>query len=261
MSDSIVIDPPKNSINGVKPAVASKVESLLKKGVRRFGVSGAYMTHQAFDPAYTDVEGHNTKTAKEMLAGERDTSTFLKRWVKDKPGAVIVESVRVPQVKEGDRDPDTGIFEGFDLDCAVLFGNEIIMIDTMRWKAKKNYSLSDEGHALMTNKEFPGGAVKISEYVDNWLDYLDEDACLTCLVCINQEDVSVTRTRNWYTSNYRLVELSRFEELLNEKYDLIDDEDKNRISSTLVSQLVVRLQKPYDVYEKVFDMRSLRDFR
>ena len=158
-------------------------------------------------------------------------------------------------------DSETGIVEGYDVDHAVLIGNEVVLIDTKRWKKKKTYSVSDNGSALMTNKPFPGAHVYMSDYIQQWLNYLDEDACVTGIVCINQEEVSVIRNRNWYVNNYRLVELDRFEELLNDKWKLIEDYDKTHINSTLVSQMLVRCIKPFDQYSKVFDMNALRDFR
>lgn len=258
---SIRVLPPDSRIQGVKPTVAQKIEAALKSGRRYFGSSGAYMTHQAFSPEYTEKEGANKVTAKEYLDGERDTTKFLKKWVENKPGAVIIESVKVPFLEDENMDSETGVIEGYDVDHVVIIGSEIILIDTKRWKKKKTYSVADDGSALMTNKPFPGAHIHMSEYIQNWLDYLDEDACITGIVCVNQEEVTVIRNKNWYTNNYRLVELERFEELLNDKWKLIEDFDKRHINSTLVSQLVVRCTKPFDQYSKVFDMNSLRNFK
>lgn len=258
---SVIVRKPESKIDGVKPIVAQKIERSLKQGRRYFGSSGGYMTHQAFNPEYTEKEGSQKIAAKEFLDGERATTTFLKKWVEDKPSAVIIESVKVPDVEDEELDQVTGIIEGQDVDHIVIIGDEIILIDTKRWKKKKNYGVADNGSALMTNKTFPGNKIHMSEYIQNWLDYLDEDACITGIVCINQEEVSVTRNKNWYVNNYRLVELDRFEELLNQKWQEIEESDKKSINTTLVSQLVVRCVKPYDEYSKVFDMNSLREFK
>lgn len=258
---SVIVDAPASRIDGVKPVVAKKIQESLKKGRRYFGSSGAYATHQAFSTEYTEREGANKETAKEHLDGERDTTSFLRRWVKDKPSAVILESVKVPFLEEEQVDPETGIVEGYDVDHVILIGNEVILIDTKRWKRKKTYSVAEDGKALMTNKPFPGSQIYMSEYIQQWLDYLDEDACVTGIVCINQEEVSVIRNKNWYVNNYRLVELDRFEELLNDKWKLIEDYDKTHINSTLVSQMMVRCVKPFDQYSKVFDMNTLRNFK
>lgn len=259
--DTIVVDSPARHIDSVKPDVAEKIEKILKNGRRYFGSSGAYMTHQAFNPDYVEREGANKEAAKEYLDGERDTTFLLKKWIKDKPGVVLIDSVKVPFVEAEELDTETGVIEGYDVDHVLVVGNEIILIDTKRWKRKKTYGVYDDGSALMSNKAFPGNRIYMSEYIQNWLDYLDEDACITGLVCINQEEVTVIRNKNWYINNYRLVELDRFEELLNDKWKMIEDYDKSHINSTLVSQLIVRCQKPFDQYSRVFDMDTLREFK
>lgn len=259
--EDIQIDPPLKNIEGVKHSIALRIEKMLKAGRRYFGSSGAAMTHQAFNPEYAE-KGVQPNKAKEYLDGERDTTTFLKQWIEDKPGVVMVDSIRVP---DWDKDEvvneDTGIIDGGDTDHILLVGTEVIIMDTKRWPKKKNYSVNNDGDALMTNKPFAGGQVTMKESIHKWLNYLDEDAFVTGIVYINSEDVSVLRNRNWYTQDYRLVELKRFEELLNEKWKMIEDYDKTHINSTLVSQVVVSCIKPFDTYAKVFDMKTLAKFR
>ena len=259
----VSVDDPMRYADGVKYEVAQGIATMLKKGRRYFGSSGAAMTHQAFRTDYIEShEGLSKDTAKEHLEGERDTTKFLKDWMKDKPNVVLVDSVSIPDHDVDDTvDPDIGVVEDGDTDHVLLIGAEIILIDTKRWKKKKNYSVGDEGEALMTNKPFPGGEVIMRESIHEWLDYLDEDACVTGMVCINAEEVSVLRNRNWYSMPYRLIELGRFEELLNEKWKQIDQENKTTINSTLVSQVVVNCIKPFDQYSKVFDMNTLNGFR
>lgn len=262
---NIIIEPPLKNIEGVKDSVAEKIVIMLKKGRRYFGSSGAAMTHQASSPELEGRENLNREVAKDYLEAEHETTDFLKKWIKDKPNAVLVDSVRIP---DWDGDPDApideefGIFEGGDTDHILLIGNEVILIDTRRWKKKKNYSVDDDGEPLMTNKPFPGREVTIKDAIYSWLDYFEEeDASITGMVCINNEETTVLRNKNWFTQVYRLVELDRFEELLDKKWEEIEDEEKNRINSTLVAQSVVQCIKPFDVYSKVFDMDSLRSFK
>lgn len=260
----IIVDAPSSDVRGVKPEVARKIYTLLKKGRRYFGSSGAFMTHQAFDDNFSNDENLKKDAALEMLNGERDTTSFLKRWTKDKPGSVIIDSVRVPDLPKDSRtavDPESGLVGGYDVDHVVVIGSEIILLDTKRWKDKKTYGVDDEGNALMSNKSFPGAHSFMHDYIQNWLDYLDEDACITGIVCISQENINVIRNKNWYVTNYRLVEMPRLEEILNEKWKLIEDYDKHHINSTLVAQMVVRSIKPFDSYSRVFDMNSLRNFK
>lgn len=257
----VVVDPPYDNIDGVKPHVAKKIEGMLKAGRRYFGVSAAGLSHQAFNPEY-ESKGIKPELAKVGLEGERDTTTTLKQWMKDKPGAVLVDSVHVRGMGQEEVDEETGMIEGGDTDHVLIIGSEIILIDTKRWKKKSNYVVGDNGEALRANKPFPGGNLKMREAVHLWLDYLHEDASITGIVCINSEDTIVYRNRNWYTNRfYRLVEIGRFTELLDEKWERIDEYDKTHINTTLVSQIVVSAIKPYDPYDRVFSAQALKSFK
>lgn len=260
--NDISVSSPFPDTEGVKDNVAEKIHQMLERGRRYFGSSGAAMTKQSYDPSYSE-KGVKPEKAKEFLDGERDTTTILKKWIKNKPGAVLIDSVYVPDWEEDPEkaDEETGIIDDGNTDHIVIIGSEVLLIDTRRWKKKKNYSVGDEGEALMTNKEFSGGEVTMNKSIHLWLEYLDEDAYVTGIVCINQEEVTVLRNRNWYTQSYRLVELDRFLELLDEKWKLIDEHDKKHINTTLVSQVVVKCIKPFDPYSKVFDMKSLQNFK
>lgn len=257
---NIIVDPPKSYIDGVKQPIAKKIEEMLKSGRRYFGSSGASMTHQAFD---SENSGHQIKkdVAEEYLKAEREITEFLKDWTKDKPNAVLIDSVRVPDGVET-FDTEWGLLDGGDTDHVLIIGSEVILIDTKSWRKKSNYTLSDDGDALRTNKFFTGGSIKLKETIHEWLNYLDDEASLTGIVCITGgEDIVVFRNRNWFTQIYRLVEKDRFKELLDEKWEGIEDYDKEKISTTLISQFVVNCIKPFDQYSKVFDMDNLRAFK
>lgn len=264
--EDVTIESPLPDTEGVKHSIALKIEAMLKQGRRYFGSSGAAMTQQAYNPEFAS-RGVQADKAKEYLEGERDTTALLRKWVADKPGAVLVDSVRIPHWDEDHEDPplaneDTGILYGGDTDHVLLIGSEVILIDTLRWKKKKNYSLTEDGDALMTNKPFPEGSnITMKSSLQPWLDYLDEDAYVTGMVCVNAEEVTVLRNKNWYTQTYRLVELDRFEQLLNDKWKIIEEYDRTHINSTLVSQMVVCCVKPFDPYSRVFDMKTLSQFR
>lgn len=260
MTGNIIVTPPKKEIEGVKFETALKLAEILKKGVRYFGSSGASLTHQAFNPEYAS-KGIDATLAKVGLEGERDTTTILKKWIKDKPNAVLVDSVHIRGWGKEEVDEETGMIEGGDTDHIILIGNEVILIDTKRWKSKRNYSVGDDGEALRSNKSFPGGALKMRQAIYMWLNYLDEDASITGIVHINAEETTVFRNRNWYTQAYRLVELDRFIELLDEKWEKIEEYDKTHINSTLVAQVALNAVKPYDARERVFHMPSLNEFR
>lgn len=260
MQDIKVLDPQPN-INGVKPEVAEGIAKMLRNGRRYFGSSGAGLTQQMYNPQYAD-SGIKPELAKIGLEGERDTTKFLQRWMKDKPGVVLVDSVHIHGLgKDNEINEETGLYEGGDTDHVMLIGSEVILIDTKRWKKKRTYTVGDKGEVLRANKQFPGGNVHMRQAVHMWVDYLEAGAAITGIVCINSEEITVIRTRNWYTQNYRVVEIDRMQELLDGKWDDISDYDKTHINSTFVSQVAVGAQKPFDPYEKVFSKEALTTFK
>lgn len=253
--------PPKRRIEGVKPQVAEAVAKMLEGGRRYFGSSGAGLTHVVGNPKYPLPEGFDKSSAKIGLEAERETTEILKTWMKDKPNAVLVDSVHVRGWGKEEIDEETGLIEGGDTDHIMIIGSEVILIDTKRWRKKSNYQVDDDGSILRTKKPFPGGKVKMEKAMYMWLDYLDADARITPIIFINSPETSVFRNRNWYTHKFRIVEFDRFQEMLDSKYEKISDFDKTTINSTLVSQVVVGAIKPFDVYERVFDMKKLKGFR
>lgn len=264
----VIVDPPvKGKIEGVKPQVAEKVYELLKEGRRYFGSSGASLTHQAFDPDYRD-RGLDPELAKVGMEGERDTTYLLKKWMKNKPNAVLVDSVHIKGWGKEEVDPESGIVEGGDTDHLLFIGTEVIIIDSKRWKRKSRYMVNEQGHVIRGNKTFPGSKVKIVEATHMWLKFLHNHPSpgqrlkISPIVCINNEEVSVYRNLHWFkAADYRLVEVDRLEEYLDDKYDSISDYDKTHISSTIVAQAVVNAVKPFDPYDRVFSREALKSFR
>lgn len=261
MAEKIAVIPPKGNIEGVKPKVAQAIFEMLKKDRRYFGSSGAGLTHVASNPDYKLPEGFERGSAKIGLEGERETSLFLKKWMKDKPNAVLIDSVHIRGYGQEEVDEETGLIEGGDTDHILIIGSEVILIDTKRWKKKSNYQVADDGSVLRANKAFPGGSVSATAAMHMWLDYLDSDAKVTTFVCINSPEVTVFRNKNWYVQQYRLVEIERFKEILDAKYDKIAEEDRVNINSTLVAQIAVGAIKPYDEYQRVFAMEALSAFK
>lgn len=256
----VVVTPPKRDIQGVDYEVALKIAEMLKKGRRYFGSSGAALTHQASNPDFRD-KGINTASAKIGLQGERDTTTMLKKWMEDKPSVVLCDSVHIRGWGKEELDEETGIIEGGDTDHVLIIGDEVIIIDSKRWKSKKGYMVGDKGEVLRSRQPFPGGRVNIIRARNMWFDYLDEDAVITSLVHVNADDITVIRDRNWFKAEYRLVEKDRFIELLDEKWKLIEDYDKDRINSTIVAQVAISAVKPYDERTRVFSADAMKTFK
>lgn len=268
MAEKVVVEPPADDIEGVKPQIAKMIMESLQKGRRYFGSSGASLTHQVYNPAWKGKEGIKPELAKIGLDAERNTTKILKNWMKDKPNAVLIDSCHIRGWgKEEVVDEELGLIDGGDTDHVLIIGSEVILIDTKRWKSgtdkfARAYTVADDGTVLRSGKPFPGGNVHMRQAIHMWLDYLHADASLTGIVFINSEKTQVFRNRNWYTQPYRLVELARFEELLNEKWDkYIDEYDKTYINSTLVAQVAVSAVSPFDEYKRVFSEEALKTFR
>lgn len=264
----VTVNPPVDTeVEGLKKPVAEKIYSILSRGRRYFGSSGASLTQQAFNPEYAD-KGIDSSLAKIGLQGERDTTVFLRNWMEDKPNVVLVDSVHIRGWGKEEVDEETGMIEGGDTDHILIIGSEVIIIDTKRWKRKATYFVDESGYVTRGNRHFPGSRVQISRAVHLWLkyfikkDYNDHPLKLMAVVCINNEEVKVVRNRNWFTAKFfRLVEIDRLKEFLDEKYEQISDYDKTHIDSTLVAQAIVCAVKPYDVYDRVINKKALKEFK
>lgn len=260
--DEIEVLEPEFYIEGVKSEVADKVEDILKKGRRYFGSSGASLTHQLYNPQYAHYE-INKDYVESTLEAERDITKKLQEWMKNKPGVVLIDSVATP---DWDREPElleSGILIEGAVSHVLLIGNEVIIIDTKFWKKKKNIEIDNEGNIIITRKLFEESKPSMIDASELWFEYLDENVSLTGVIVINNTEISVFRNQNWYRAvDYRLTEIDRFIELLDEKWkDYTDDEDKRQINSTLVSQVLVRAIKPFDIRSRVFDMKTLSNFK
>lgn len=266
MSEEVIILEPKEA-NGVKIEVSQKIKKMLEKGVRYFGSSGASLTHQVYDPPpNSEIK---PSMAKIGLEGERDTTLFLKDWMKDKPNAVLIDSVHI-NTKYGDEeydddvemDEEAGVMDGKDTDHVLILGNHVILIDTKRWKSKRTYIIDETGQVKRGNASFAGGRLRMSNAIYLWLEYLHESAILNGIVLVNADEVKVLRTKFWYKQKYRLIEKERMKEFLDKLWEKeIKDSDSNIINSTLVAQVAVSAIKPYDNYKKLFNQDSLKSFK
>ena len=113
----------------------------------------------------------------------------------DKPDVVAIHSMHVRGAGKEDVDPETGIIEGGDTDHMLVIGDEVILIDSKRWK-KGGYSIDDSGKVLRFKKSFAGGSrMHMKQAMHIWLDYLDSSARISGIVCINCEEAYVVRDR------------------------------------------------------------------
>lgn len=256
----IEIRPVRSKIEGVNDKAAGMVEGMLQKGRRYFGSSGALLTHQIHSPEYQE-KGVDKEAAKEVLKKVRKTTDFLREWVADKPNVVLVDSVRTHNWGEPKVNEDTGLVSGGYNDHVLIFGSEVVILDTRDYGKKKVFTVGTEGEILRSKKGFPGNENTMDRMIQHWLNYLEAGAALTGIIYLPGEENSVFRNRNWYMQSFRIVEEDRFEALLNEKWKSVEDRERHEIDPTLISQVVVESIKPYDEFSKVLTDKALSEFK
>lgn len=256
----IQIVPPKRKIVGVSQKAARAVQQQLEKGRRYFGSSAAMLSHQISSPDYADKE-IDKKKSKEYYQKVVDTTDKIKAWVQDKPNAVIVDSVQTIKWGEEVIDPETKLLNAGYIDHMIFMGDEAILLTTKDYGKKKSLTVGDGGQILRSGKEFSGSNIKMTEMVDNWLNYFEIGASITGIVYMPGEENSVFRNKNWFLQSFRIVEDERFIELLDEKYDSMEDPDKVNINTSLIAQGVVNCIKPYDEFSRVLNENAIRDYK
>ena len=251
--------------DGVNEKVLKKIDTMLKKGRRTFGSSGANFTEQAFKECWREKEISQHKIAAEIVDAERDFTKTIKQWLEDKPHAILVDSVYTPG-EEKLNDENFEKHKGLVTKCftghVIIIGNEVIIVDSLPFKKKKRYSLNDDGKILESDKEFIFSDYStMKEKFQQWINYLDYSAMSTAIVAFTGEDAYTERYKSWFESSYRLIEKNRFIEFLDQKYEVISPENKNLINPNIVAQVVVKSVKPFDKYENVFNTQALATFK
>lgn len=257
----IIVDTPYPDVKGVnKYEVSLGIASMLKKGRQYFGSAGASLSHHVNNPDYTSE--FKAKVVSIGFEGERSTTLILKEWLKDKPTAILLDSVHIKGMGKEEIDEETGMVEGGDTDHVLIVGSNVILIDTKRWRAGWMYSVNPKGKVIRGKQEFAGGRnlhAKQAKYM--WKQYLHESAKVSSIVVINSKDVKVRRDANWKKQAYRLTTIQDLLNDLDYRYERFDEIDKTNINSTLVTQVAMCCIKPYDAYTKVFDMNAIKDFK
>lgn len=263
--NSITIDPPAPEVNGVNHGVSLKIADMLRQGRRYFGSSGASLSHHANNPDY-DSE-FKRKLTSSGLEGERNTTKRLREWMKDKPNAVLIDSVHIKGMGTESIDPESGTIDGGDTDHILLIGSLVILIDSKRWKSRKVYSVSDKGKVLRQVKKdsrastFGGSHVNANAAKYLWKKYLHKSARISSIICVNAEKVFVKKDANWKKQSFRLLSIEDLIGHLDYIYKKTDKKDTEHINSTLVSQIAVCCIKPFDPYSRVGNKDTLKDFR
>lgn len=252
----VVIDEVTKYIDGVSPQAAEIVEAHLRKGRRHFGSAGAGLTQQAFHPKYKSDGKINRKSARVGIAAERKTSLALREWMRTKPNAVLVDSVHVDGFGDTEVNEETGLIEGGDTDHVLIIGNDVLIVDTKRWKSKRSYSISDKGAVLRStgkgkpSRSFPAGKINIRGALGIWRKYVGSgDVNVFGLICINSEKVFVKKDENWFRQPFRVIPEEGLHDFLDRRYAKIAEHNKTRINTELVAKVAVSAIKPYDEFK------------
>ena len=277
-ADNVSVHPfHDDTITNVKPEKGIMIQHILEKGRRHFGRPGASLT-QLDDPQFKGKlpEGWKHEVVDIALGGEEETSSMIKSWMKDKPNAVLFDSVHIKGSGKEEVDPETGLIEEGDTDHILLVGNHILVIDSKKWKGGKdeehavNYIQNDKGEVQRFGKTFPGGKVHIGAALKMWFRYLqtnnDESKVLMGMIHIVNDYTKVLRYKNWYEVRNKkywyLCEKSRFIELLDEWYDKqVSEPEKHFISSDLAAQIAVCCCRPYDRRAHLINMKPLERYK
>jgi hypothetical protein len=239
------------------------VSRALHNGKRHFGVAGASLTWMN-SPRMKDKlpEGWKPEVLAEATTAEQSTSQILRDWLKDKPNAVLVDSVHIVGAGKEKVDPETGLVEGGDTDHILIIGNNVYVIDTKNWRKKATYTVSDKGEVLRNSKPFPGGKVHMKQALHMWLNYLENDETeIAGMIFINNDDTETTRVyrdKNWWPHFWYLLEKKRFLDWLNEKYQEIPDDGKTSIDVYTVAQIAICCVKPYNRRDGLINLKHFR---
>lgn len=262
-------------LKGVKIESAKKIHQALKQGRRKFGVAGASLSWQISCKEY-EKAGVNKKLAQIGLEGEQTTSQILLKWMANKPAAVLLESVHIRDPKnrskklnfntpedllgkwdkekdEEDDGDEEVITDGKDTDHILVIGNNVLLIDSKKWKEKATYSITEKGGVMRSNRTFAGSTVRMKESIYLWLNYLKDTVAITGIVHIvsSNENTKVIRNKNWFKANWRLCETNRLIALLDDWYEKsVTETAKYTIDSGLIAQIAVNCVKPYNPYSK-----------
>lgn len=260
--ENITINPIEQA-EGFNDKQGEIIENALQDGKRHFGVAGASLTWMN-SPKLKDKlpEGWKAEVLEEATKAEQSTSQILRDWIKDKPNAVLIDSVHIAGVGKEKIDEETGLVDGGDTDHVLIIGDNVYIIDTKNWRKKATYTVGDNGQVMRNNNTFPGGKVHIDNALHMWLNYIESEDCeLSGMIFINNDDEETTRVyrdKNWWKHYWFLLEKSRFLDWMNKKYEELDEDQKDFIDATTVSQIAACCVKPYNRRDGLINTKNFR---
>jgi hypothetical protein len=270
---------PFRSCQHVNDRQGEIVREALVHGKRHFGAAAGSLTWMKSPQMKGKLpEGWRSEVVDVAMGAEKRTTRNLLEWMKNKPAAVLIDSVHIPGVGKEEVNEETGLIEGGDTDHILIIGSHVYVIDTKNWKKKAQYTVGDDGSVLRNGKPFPGGKVHINAATKMWYDYLDsDDAEVVGAIYIDNEDepdpktkewtTSVFRNKNWWRNYWFLLEERRWRDWIDEKYaeqagydkttgKADDPESVSFIDPSLIAQVAVTCVKPYDRRDGLINMKA-----
>lgn len=236
-----------NKLNNQKLLDVTK-KFIITQGRRYFGEAAMGLTNQLNNPKYKSM-GVNVKSISAGIEGEKATSKVLKEWIKNKPNAILIDSIHLrPDTPEEEFDEETGEINILgDTDHLIIIANKIILIDSKNWKEKTTYTVS-ENQVLRNKKPFKGNSPKMRQAKYLWKKfYQDYNIDIECFVCISNPNTIIMRDREWWSADYKFVNHKTLTYFLDELYneEELGNEKNNYINIELVAKSITGLQKPY----------------
>lgn len=274
---TLTILPPHHEFDTDKMNIKSDAvyNMLAMKSRTHFGRPAASLT-QLDDPVLHGQlpKGWKRQVLEVAREGEEETSSMILDWMTDKPYILLFDSVHI----KGDEttiDKETGLLDNGDTDHVLTCGNNVLIIDSKRWKggwkAKNDPILPDgnrpirnsvywvdyKGQVLRFGKEFPGGKVHMGAAIRLWKNYLhtnDGNVHIEGMIHIVTDHTEVSRDRGVAIRNnnavyrkqgWKLVEKDMLTPALDEWLAGIDNTDRF-ISTDLTTLIATQCCTPYD---------------
>ena len=266
---------------GVSQKALDLVTRLVSGPNRRtyFGSSGASLTHQVNDAAFAEKHHVNVDKGASSLKGTRDVTTFLKKWLADKPNTVLIDCVSWPgsdPVSYRDdevADEDAGYIPlSQETDHVVLVGSDMWLIDDLVAKDKKNFSIAPQetdsydreigSQLLMSGHPFWASDLRAREAYRPWVnDIRDPNINIFTDVVIDNHEIHIDKFLPWYNAPYRAVGIDDYDDFLTTRWEETDDEMKSCVNPFTVAQVVAHCVKPYDPYKNFLSSQALKSFQ
>jgi hypothetical protein len=225
---------------------------LKDKNRRYYGIAAASLHNQLTDPQYKDFK-INPKLVNAGISGEKKTSLILRKWIKDKPDCVLIDSISLPLERmEPEVDGEEGQLDLGDTDHLLIIGSTLVIIDSKNWKSKATYKVSEDMEILRGKNSFPGSRPRINQAKYLWKKYYEEANIdkIVAFVCISSDTPTIIRDTNWWRTGYKLVNQETLIYFLDKLYNE-EITNKDFIRVELVAKALQGLVKPFNQYREL----------